>query len=78
MRARKMNGSRLAMRAVLAALCAGILMVLESAAEGNLTRRPVRLEALKIDAAKGFSKKSYQLETGKYYRRCVVSDVRRA
>ena len=76
MRARKMNGSRLAMRAVLAALCAGILMVPESAAEGNLTRRAVRLEALKIDAAKGFSKKSYQLETGKYYRWRVVSDGR--
>ncbi len=68
----KMN----ALRALLAVLGAGMLAPPESAAEGNLTRRAVRLEALEIDAAKGFSKKSYQLETGKYYRWRVVSDGR--
>ena len=78
MRARKMNASRRALAAMLAVLGAGLLALPESAAEGNLTRRAVRLEVLKIDAAKGFSKKSYQLETGKYYRWRVVSDGRGA
>ena len=78
MRARKMTGSRLALAVMLAVLGAGLFVPPEAAAEGNLTRRAVRLEALKIDAAKGFSKKSYQLETGKYYRWRVVSDGRGA
>ena len=78
MRARKMNASRRALAAMLAVLGAGLMALPESAAEGNLTRRAVRLEVLKIDAAKGFSKKSYQLETGKYYRWRVVSDGRGA
>ncbi len=74
----KMSGSRRALAVLLAVLGAGLLAPPESAAEGDLTRRAVRLEALKIDAAKGFSKKSYQLETGKYYRWRVVSDGRGA
>ena len=50
---------------------------LENAAgEGNLARRAERLEELKIDAAKGFSKKEFQLETGKYYRWRIISDGR--
>jgi hypothetical protein len=64
-----------------AAIFAGLLMAFiatppEAAAEGNLTRRAERLAELKIDAATGFSIKSYQLETGKYYRLRVVSDGR--
>ncbi len=78
MRARKMTASRRALAVLLAVLGAGMLAPPEAAAEGNLTRRAVRLEVLEIDAAKGFSKKSYQLETGKYYRWRVVSDGRDA
>ena len=61
---------------LLAALTAALLVPPQSAAEGNLTRRAERLAELKIDAATGFSIKSYQLETGKYYRLRVVSDGR--
>ena len=64
------------MAVLLGVLGAGLLAPPQAAAEGNLTRRAVRLEALEIDAVKGFSKKSYQLETGKYYRWRVVSDGR--
>lgn len=76
--ARKMNASRLAFAVLLAVLGAGLLAPPEAAAQGDLTRRAIRLEVLEIDAAKGFSKKSYQLETGKYYRWRVVSDGRDA
>ena len=60
---------------------AGLLALLaaappEATAEGNLTRRAERLAELKIDAATGFSIKSYRLETGKYYRLRVISDGR--
>jgi len=63
---------------------AGLLMILatttppphEAAAEGNLARRAERLPELEIDAAKGFSIKSYKLETGKFYRLRVISDGR--
>jgi hypothetical protein len=60
---------------LLAVFCA-LGFVMEAAAEGNMARRAERLEELKIDAAKGFSTKSYQLETGKFYRLRVVSDGR--
>ena len=64
----------------LSAVFAGLLVILtatpEATAEGNLTRRAERLVELKIDAATGFSIKSYQLETGKYYRLRVISDGR--
>ena len=51
-------------------------LVEKAAGEGNLARRAERLEVLKIDAAKGFSKKVFQLETGKYYRWRIISDGR--
>ncbi len=66
-------------RATLAGLL-GVLAALsalpEAAAEGNLARRAERLEELRIDGAKGFSIKSYTLETGKFYRLRVISDGR--
>lgn len=73
MRTRTIIGRRLALLAILGA---GLVAATESAAEGDPTRRAERLEPLRIDAAKGFSRKSYQLETGKYYRWRVVSDGR--
>jgi hypothetical protein len=69
-------GSRAGFVGLIAALCAVVSAAPEAAAEGNLARRAERLEELKIDAAKGFSKTAYQLETGKYYRWRVVSDGR--
>ena len=62
--------------AILAALIATVTPLWEAAGEGNLARRADRLEVLRIDAAKGFSKTSYRLETGKYYRWRIVSDGR--
>jgi hypothetical protein len=76
----KMILSRIAIRVIFAtiltAFCASVSVVPEATAEGNLTRRAERLDELKIDGGKGFSKKSYQLETGKYYRWRVISDGR--
>jgi hypothetical protein len=43
-------------------------------AEGDLTRRATRLEPLLIEAASGFSVKSYKTETGVYYRWRIESD----
>jgi hypothetical protein len=71
-----MNFARAACAALLVALAAALSALPEAAAEGNLARRAERLETLTIDAAKGFSNKSYQLETGKYYRLRIVSDGR--
>ncbi len=65
-----------ALAGLLAVLATALSALPEAAAEGNLTRRAERLVELKIDAATGFSIKSYQLETGKYYRLRVVSDGR--
>lgn len=80
MRIGEVNVPRLVYRgmlaAILAALCATVSPVQDAAGEGNLTRRAERLDELKIDAKKGFSKKFYQLETGKYYRWRIVSDGR--
>ena len=45
-------------------------------AEGDLAWRAERLEPLAIDAADGFSRSSYELETGKYYRWRIESDGR--
>ncbi len=69
---------------LLSAAFAGLLVALagtltaapETAAEGNLARRAERLAELKIDAASGFSIKSYRLETGKFYRLRGISDGR--
>ena len=76
MRLGGMNLARAGLIALLAAFCAGLAVPPEAAAEGNLARRAERLEALKIDAVKGFSTKTYQLETGRFYRLRVVSDGR--
>ena len=58
---------------VVAAAC-GLLAAGAAFAEGDLTRRAERLEPLKLDAAAGFSIKSYELETGTYYRWRIESD----
>ena len=72
MRIREVNLSRRVCRgmlvAIMAALCATVAPVPDAAGEGNLARRAERLDELKIDAAKGFSRTSYELETGKYDR----------
>ena len=80
MRISKVTGFGTVMRGVIAVTlvafwaCAPALQ--DAYAEGNLARRAERLEELKIDGAKGFSKRSYTLETGKYYRWRIVSDGR--
>ncbi len=76
MRLGGMNLPSAAFAGLLAALSAALAIAPEAGAEGNLTRRAERLAELKIDAATGFSIKSYRLETGKYYRLRVVSDGR--
>lgn len=43
-------------------------------AEGNYAKRANRLPELKLDAVKGFSVKSYDVETGQYYRWRITSD----
>ena len=48
----------------------------QAGAEGNLAKRAERLEALKLDAAEGFSIKTYEVETGKFYRWRIESDGR--
>lgn len=49
---------------------------IEAHAAGNLAKRAERLEPMVIDAADGFSKKVYEIETGKYYRWRITSDGR--
>ncbi len=71
-----LNLAGAAFAGLLAMLAATIPAPPEAAAEGNLARRAERLPELRIDAAKGFSIKSYQLETGKFYRLRVISDGR--
>ncbi len=74
MRAAGMPAQAIACMFALAAvisLAAGL-----SLAEGDLTRRAVRLDPLVIDAAKGFSIDSYRIETGVYYRWRIRSDGR--
>ena len=46
------------------------------AAEGNLAVRAERLEPLLLNAAEGFSIKTYQIETGVFYRWRIESDGR--
>ena len=63
--------------AIIAAACALTLAPLaEAPAAGNLTRRAERLEPLELNAGSGFSIKSYDLETGVYYRWRIVGDGR--
>ena len=63
--------------AIIAAACALTLAPLaEALAAGNLTRRAERLEPLELNAGSGFSIKSYDLETGVYYRWRIVGDGR--
>jgi hypothetical protein len=45
-----------------------------SSSEGDPTRRATRLDPLALDAAEGFSVKTYDLETGVYYRWRIQSD----
>jgi len=76
MRLGGMNLARAALIGLLAGVCTVVFAPPETAAEGNLARRAERLAELKIDAASGFSIKSYKLETGKFYRLRVISDGR--
>jgi len=76
MRLGGMSLARAAFIGLLAGVCTVVFALPETAAEGNLARRAERLAELKIDAARGFSVKSYQLETGKFYRLRVISDGR--
>ncbi len=69
----KMTFLRWAALSVILVFCASIGGV---SAEGNLARRAERLPPLSIDAADGFSRTSYQIETGKFYRWRIVSDGR--
>lgn len=43
-------------------------------AKGNITKRAKRLPQLELDALKGFSRKTYEIETGVYYRWRITSD----
>jgi len=45
-------------------------------AEGNLAARAERLPPLMLDAVEGFSIKTYEIETGQFYRWRIVSDGR--
>lgn len=54
-----------------ASLC---LLTGMAAAEGDPTRRAIRLEPLELVAAKGFSIDRYEIEAGVYYRWRVRSD----
>lgn len=76
MRLGGMNLASAAFAGFLVALTIALVTAPEAAAQGNMTRRAERLAELKIDAATGFSIKSYRLETGKYYRLRVISDGR--
>ncbi len=76
MRLGGMNLARAGFIGLLVGICTVVFAPPETAAEGNLARRAERLAELKIDAASGFSIKSYQLETGKFYRLRVISDGR--
>lgn len=51
-------------------------MVSSAQAAGNLAARAERLPPLMLDAAEGFSIKTYEIETGQFYRWRIVSDGR--
>lgn len=58
-------------------LCVPLLFWSVSAwAEGNLAMRAERLPTLEINGADGFSIRSYEIETGKFYRWRIESDGR--
>ncbi|MHA1528101.1 MAG: hypothetical protein ACTSVG_03705 [Alphaproteobacteria bacterium] len=61
--------------AIIAAVCT-LALFGDAVAAGNLIRRAERLEALELNAGSGFSIKTYDLETGVYYRWRIVSDGR--
>lgn len=44
--------------------------------EGNFALRAERLDTLELNAAEGFSIKTYEIETGQYYRWRIESDGR--
>lgn len=59
-----------------ALILAAIAFAVAAEAKGNLLKRAQRLETLMLNAAKGFSIKSYEIETGVYYRWRIKSDGR--
>ena len=56
-----------------ATLLAGLLTA-QSVIADDITRRATRLEPLVLNAAEGFSIRTYELETGVYYRWRIQSD----
>ena len=52
----------------------GLILGVYASAEGDPTRRAERLEPLILDASDGFSIKTYDIETGVYYRWRIESD----
>lgn len=61
---------------VLAAIIVFVAVSSEVRAAGDITKRAERLKTLELDASKGFSVKTYEIETGKYYRWRIKSDGR--
>jgi hypothetical protein len=55
-------------------IIAFFLATIPALADGDPTVRATRLEPLFLNAAKGFSITSYQIESGKYYRWRIRSD----
>ena len=51
-------------------------VVSSAQAAGNLAARAERLPPLMLDAAEGFSIKTYEIETGQFYRWRIISDGR--
>lgn len=66
----------LSMTKISSVLIALLFLALPALAEGDLARRAIRLDPLILNAAEGFSIKSYTLETGVYYRWRIESDGR--
>lgn len=62
------------MRRTITTFVSLVLIMSPGWAEGDPTRRATRLEPLVLDAAKGFSVKRYEIETGVYYRWRIESD----
>ena len=62
------------MRIVLAIISAALAFGASASAESDPTRRAERLEPLMLDASDGFSVKTYNIESGVYYRWRIASD----
>jgi hypothetical protein len=63
------------LRSLLLVCLLGVFPAL-AVAEGNLAVRAERLDPLKLNAVEGFSIKTYEIETGRFYRWRIESDGR--